>query len=175
MGRGRGLWWGRGCPQHPQTPPHTPFSPQALWVRGLNGALGAVALFHLSYLGALFDVEADDAVEEQVGNAKTPRIHPKTLHFPPSRPDPLHLRHFVSFPPSSSIGLRDGLHHPQVVGAQLGQPLGDAGLLGARPPPALTGRNWEKLGETGKKGKGKGKGGGGTSETGRSAPRPGPF
>ncbi|XP_063280937.1 protein-serine O-palmitoleoyltransferase porcupine, partial [Prinia subflava] len=37
----------------------------ALWVRALNGALGALALFHLSYLGALFDVEAEDAVEEQ--------------------------------------------------------------------------------------------------------------
>lgn len=37
----------------------------ALWVRALNGALGALALFHLSYLGALFDVEADDSVEEQ--------------------------------------------------------------------------------------------------------------
>ncbi|XP_064594130.1 protein-serine O-palmitoleoyltransferase porcupine [Zonotrichia leucophrys gambelii] len=36
-----------------------------LWVRALNGALGALALFHLSYLGALFDVEAEDAVEEQ--------------------------------------------------------------------------------------------------------------
>ncbi|XP_062456825.1 protein-serine O-palmitoleoyltransferase porcupine, partial [Rhea pennata] len=37
----------------------------ALWVRGLNGALGALALLHLAYLGALFDAEADDAVEEQ--------------------------------------------------------------------------------------------------------------
>ncbi|XP_014749061.1 PREDICTED: protein-serine O-palmitoleoyltransferase porcupine [Sturnus vulgaris] len=37
----------------------------ALWVRALNGALGALALFHLSYLGALFDVEAEDTVEEQ--------------------------------------------------------------------------------------------------------------
>ncbi|OWK49601.1 Protein-cysteine N-palmitoyltransferase porcupine [Lonchura striata] len=37
----------------------------ALWVRALNAALGALALFHLSYLGALFDVEAEDAVEEQ--------------------------------------------------------------------------------------------------------------
>ncbi|XP_015471615.1 protein-serine O-palmitoleoyltransferase porcupine [Parus major] len=36
-----------------------------LWVWVLNGALGALALFHLSYLGALFDVEAEDAVEEQ--------------------------------------------------------------------------------------------------------------
>ncbi|XP_068280774.1 protein-serine O-palmitoleoyltransferase porcupine isoform X2 [Nyctibius grandis] len=37
----------------------------ALWVRALNGALGALTLFHLAYLGALFDAEADDAVEEQ--------------------------------------------------------------------------------------------------------------
>ncbi|XP_010725118.1 protein-serine O-palmitoleoyltransferase porcupine, partial [Meleagris gallopavo] len=37
----------------------------ALWVQALNGALGVLALFHLSYLGALFDVEADDSVEEQ--------------------------------------------------------------------------------------------------------------
>ncbi|XP_031467747.1 protein-serine O-palmitoleoyltransferase porcupine-like, partial [Phasianus colchicus] len=37
----------------------------ALWVQVLNGALGVLALFHLSYLGALFDVEADDSVEEQ--------------------------------------------------------------------------------------------------------------
>ncbi|XP_065509377.1 protein-serine O-palmitoleoyltransferase porcupine isoform X1 [Caloenas nicobarica] len=37
----------------------------ALWVWALNGALGALALFHLAYLGALFDMEADDAVEEQ--------------------------------------------------------------------------------------------------------------
>uniref|UniRef100_A0A672U454 Protein-serine O-palmitoleoyltransferase porcupine n=1 Tax=Strigops habroptila TaxID=2489341 RepID=A0A672U454_STRHB len=37
----------------------------ALWVRALNGALGAIALFHLSYLGALFDMEADDTIEEQ--------------------------------------------------------------------------------------------------------------
>lgn len=48
--------------------------PQTLWVRALNVALGALALFHLSYLGALFDVEAEDAVEEQVG--------------PPSLPEP---------------------------------------------------------------------------------------
>lgn len=36
-------------------------------MRALNGALGAIALFHLSYLGALFDLEADDSIEEQVG------------------------------------------------------------------------------------------------------------
>lgn len=34
-------------------------------------------------------------------------------------------------------GLRHGLHHPEVVGAELGQSLGDTGLLGAGPPAAL--------------------------------------
>lgn len=70
-------------PTPDSTPPlPIPRFPQALWVRGLNGALGAVALFHLSYLGALFDMEADDAVEEQVGDPKKPQNHPKTL-LPP--------------------------------------------------------------------------------------------
>lgn len=45
-------------------------------------------------------------------------------------------------------GLRHGLHGAQVVRAELGQSLGDAGLLGAGPAAALrlwegTGRNWE--------------------------------
>ncbi|KAM8793699.1 protein-serine O-palmitoleoyltransferase porcupine [Eudromia elegans] len=37
----------------------------ALWVRAVNAALGAVTLFHLAYLGALFDADTDDAIEEQ--------------------------------------------------------------------------------------------------------------
>ncbi|XP_049649308.1 protein-serine O-palmitoleoyltransferase porcupine isoform X1 [Accipiter gentilis] len=54
------------CVLSKRCPPGCPHRHKdALWVRGLNGALGAVALFHLSYLGALFDMEADDAVEEQ--------------------------------------------------------------------------------------------------------------
>lgn len=57
-------------------------SPQTLWVRALNGALGALALFHLSYLGALFDVEAEDAVEEQVG-PRGPPDPPQGLGSPP--------------------------------------------------------------------------------------------
>ncbi|NXO05077.1 PORCN palmitoleoyltransferase, partial [Rhinopomastus cyanomelas] len=36
-----------------------------LWVRALNGVLGALALLHLAYLGALFDADADDGLEEQ--------------------------------------------------------------------------------------------------------------
>ncbi|XP_068780297.1 protein-serine O-palmitoleoyltransferase porcupine isoform X5 [Struthio camelus] len=43
-------------------------------------------------------------------------------------------------------GLRDVVHRAQVVGAELGQPLGDAGLLGRRLPPPLTGTDWEHWG-----------------------------
>ncbi|XP_068780294.1 protein-serine O-palmitoleoyltransferase porcupine isoform X3 [Struthio camelus] len=54
------------CVLSKRCPPGCPHRHKdALWVRGLNAALGAMALFHLAYLGALFDVEADDAVEEQ--------------------------------------------------------------------------------------------------------------
>lgn len=56
--------------------------PQTLWVRALNGALGALALFHLSYLGALFDVEAEDAVEEQVGTPRAPQTFPTVWGHP---------------------------------------------------------------------------------------------
>lgn len=121
-------------PTPDSTPPlPIPRFPQALWVRGLNGALGAVALFHLSYLGALFDMEADDAVEEQVGDPKKTPKSPQN----PSSPPP--SRHFACpSPPPPPPGLRDVVHHPQVVGAELGEPLGDAGVLGARLPPALT-------------------------------------
>ncbi|XP_054667516.1 protein-serine O-palmitoleoyltransferase porcupine isoform X3 [Grus americana] len=67
-------------------------------------------------------------------------------------------------------GLWDVLHHPEMVGAELGQPLGDAGLLGARLPPALraTGSTGKGLGALGREG-------GITIETGRSFPHPGPF
>lgn len=74
-------------------PPPMCFPPthlQALWVRALNGALGALALFHLSYLGALFDVEADDSVEEQVGPSQPPQKPPK---LPPSPPPDLPKPH----------------------------------------------------------------------------------
>lgn len=63
---------------------------------------------------------------------KNPKITPKPF-FPPSQPP-----FCVSFPPPPPPGLRDVVHHPQVVGAELGEPLGDAGVLGARLPPALT-------------------------------------
>ncbi|XP_064499564.1 LOW QUALITY PROTEIN: protein-serine O-palmitoleoyltransferase porcupine, partial [Pseudopipra pipra] len=54
------------CVLAKRCPPRCPHrNKDAVWVRALNGALGVLALFHLSYLGALFDVEADDAVEEQ--------------------------------------------------------------------------------------------------------------
>ncbi|TFJ95865.1 thymidylate synthase [Platysternon megacephalum] len=36
-----------------------------LWVRLLNLLFGALAVFHLAYLGSLFDIDADDTVEEQ--------------------------------------------------------------------------------------------------------------
>lgn len=36
-----------------------------LWVRLLNLLFGALAIFHLAYLGSLFDMDADDSVEEQ--------------------------------------------------------------------------------------------------------------
>uniref|UniRef100_A0A8D2JL87 Protein-serine O-palmitoleoyltransferase porcupine n=1 Tax=Varanus komodoensis TaxID=61221 RepID=A0A8D2JL87_VARKO len=36
-----------------------------LWVRLLNLLFGALAVFHLAYLGSLFDMDADDSVEEQ--------------------------------------------------------------------------------------------------------------
>lgn len=117
--------------------------PQTLWVRALNGALGALALFHLSYLGALFDVEAEDAVEEQVGPPRPLRTLPKARGQPRGSGVPRH--HPV---PS---GLRHGLHGAQVVGAELGQSLGDAGLLGAGPAAALSpGR---ELGATGAAGR----------------------
>ncbi|XP_068280773.1 protein-serine O-palmitoleoyltransferase porcupine isoform X1 [Nyctibius grandis] len=64
-------------------------------------------------------------------------------------------------------GLRDVLHHPQVVGAALGQSLGDAGLLGARPPAALS--HWDRLGATGSDWEPR------VPPRGRSAPRLGPF
>ncbi|KAL7988170.1 hypothetical protein Chor_007089, partial [Crotalus horridus] len=38
---------------------------QNLWVRLLNLLFGALAVFHLAYLGSLFDMDADDSVEEQ--------------------------------------------------------------------------------------------------------------
>ncbi|XP_051631662.1 uncharacterized protein LOC127465196 isoform X2 [Manacus candei] len=68
----------------------------------LNGALGVLALFHLSYLGALFDVEG----RRRRGGA----------------------------------GLWDVLHHPQVVGAALGEPLGHPGLLAPGAAAALSPR-----------------------------------
>lgn len=40
--------------------------PQGLGVRALNLLFGALAIFHLSYLGSLFDVDVDDTTEEQV-------------------------------------------------------------------------------------------------------------
>lgn len=42
------------------------FLPQGLWVRALNLLFGALAIFHLAYLGSLFDVDVDDTTEEQV-------------------------------------------------------------------------------------------------------------
>ncbi|XP_062827360.1 protein-serine O-palmitoleoyltransferase porcupine isoform X2 [Anolis carolinensis] len=36
-----------------------------LWVNLLNVLFGALAVFHLAYLGSLFDMDADDSVEEQ--------------------------------------------------------------------------------------------------------------
>ncbi|XP_073177476.1 protein-serine O-palmitoleoyltransferase porcupine isoform X3 [Lepidochelys kempii] len=47
-----------GCPHRHNT---------NLWVRLLNLLFGALAVFHLAYLGSLFDIDADDTVEEQVG------------------------------------------------------------------------------------------------------------
>ncbi|XP_038603866.1 protein-serine O-palmitoleoyltransferase porcupine isoform X2 [Tachyglossus aculeatus] len=35
------------------------------WVRALNLVFGALAVFHLAYLGSLFDVDTEDATEEQ--------------------------------------------------------------------------------------------------------------
>lgn len=40
--------------------------PQGLRVRALNLLFGALAVFHLAYLGSLFDVDVDDTTEEQV-------------------------------------------------------------------------------------------------------------
>lgn len=40
--------------------------PQGLGVRALNLFFGALAIFHLAYLGSLFDVDVDDSTEEQV-------------------------------------------------------------------------------------------------------------
>lgn len=40
--------------------------PQGLGVRALNLLFGALAVFHLAYLGSLFDVDVDDTTEEQV-------------------------------------------------------------------------------------------------------------
>ncbi|KAM7134405.1 protein-serine O-palmitoleoyltransferase porcupine isoform 2-T3 [Macrochelys suwanniensis] len=45
-----------GCPHRHNT---------NLWVRLLNLLFGALAVFHLAYLGSLFDIDADDTVEEQ--------------------------------------------------------------------------------------------------------------
>lgn len=39
---------------------------QNLWVHFLNLLFGALAVFHLAYLGSLFDMDAEDSVEEQV-------------------------------------------------------------------------------------------------------------
>ncbi|XP_025069481.1 protein-serine O-palmitoleoyltransferase porcupine isoform X4 [Alligator sinensis] len=38
---------------------------KALWVQALNLLFGALAVFHLAYLGCLFDMDANDAIEEQ--------------------------------------------------------------------------------------------------------------
>ena len=35
-------------------------------MRALNLLFGALAIFHLAYLGSLFDVDVDDTTEEQV-------------------------------------------------------------------------------------------------------------
>ena len=35
-------------------------------MRALNLFIGALAIFHLAYLGSLFDVDVDDTTEEQV-------------------------------------------------------------------------------------------------------------
>lgn len=43
--------------------------PQGLGVRALNLLFGALAIFHLAYLGSLFDVDVDDTTEEQVRGA----------------------------------------------------------------------------------------------------------
>uniref|UniRef100_A0A8C3H8X4 Protein-serine O-palmitoleoyltransferase porcupine n=1 Tax=Chrysemys picta bellii TaxID=8478 RepID=A0A8C3H8X4_CHRPI len=45
-----------GCPHRHNT---------NLWVRLLNLLFGVLAVFHLAYLGSLFDIDADDTVEEQ--------------------------------------------------------------------------------------------------------------
>lgn len=47
-----------------QTNPSVP--QQGLGVRALNLLFGALAIFHLAYLGSLFDVDVDDTTEEQV-------------------------------------------------------------------------------------------------------------
>ena len=39
--------------------------PQGLGVRALNLFFGALAIFHLAYLGSLFDTDVDDTTEEQ--------------------------------------------------------------------------------------------------------------
>ena len=76
-GGGRGLKMGNPSPPPPPQLVSPPTHLQALWVQALNGALGVLALFHLSYLGALFDVEADDSVEEQVGRPPPPPQTPQ--------------------------------------------------------------------------------------------------
>ena len=38
---------------------------QGLGIRALNLFFGALATFHLAYLGSLFDVDVDDTTEEQ--------------------------------------------------------------------------------------------------------------
>lgn len=48
------------CQAYPSVPP------QGLGVRVLNLLFGALAIFHLAYLGSLFDVDVDDTTEEQV-------------------------------------------------------------------------------------------------------------
>ena len=87
------------------------------------------------------------------GNPKTGNNPPPPKEGNPQPPSSPIAPGDISGCPPPPAGLRHGLHHPEVVGAELGQSLGDAGLLGAGPPAALTlgqlgatGSNWEDLG-----------------------------
>lgn len=57
---------GLGYSEQIQLPSISICPPQGLGVRVLNLLFGALAIFHLAYLGSLFDVDVDDTTEEQV-------------------------------------------------------------------------------------------------------------
>lgn len=131
-------------------------STQALWVYIINVAFSALAVFHLAYLGSLFNSSVDymDDDDDEVTiywmvsvSKMAKYIHDwvivrsfRTKHYGWVR----HFKPMSTFSPFTEW--RGQPHHSEVVGAELGQPLGDVWLLGALPhhPLNVWGRGSER-------------------------------